>query len=122
MSPTHPTPDKGSIREIAMGEITVSITPDDHLESPYLLKTRELPGAPPPGPPAGVKPVGGARGARGAERTPIFLANPTSATIPEASIWEGRGQPPQMKILGGGANISFCPQPPNNSDNLKTKS
>ena len=66
MSPTHPTPDKGSIREIAMGEITVSITPDDHLESPYLLKTRELPGAPPPGPPAGIKPVGGARGARSA--------------------------------------------------------
>ena len=48
-----PTPDKGSIREIATGEITVSITPDDHLEGPYLLKTRELPGAPPPGPPAG---------------------------------------------------------------------
>ena len=52
---THalPTPDKGSIREIATGEITVSITPDDHLEGPYLLKTRELPGAPPPGPPCG---------------------------------------------------------------------
>ena len=33
-----PTPDKGSIREI-----TASITPD----GPYLLKTRELPGAPP---------------------------------------------------------------------------
>ena len=45
-----PAPDKGSIREIATGEITVSITPDDHLEGPYLLKTRELPGAPPPGP------------------------------------------------------------------------
>ena len=44
------TPDKGSIREIATGEITVSITPDDRLEGPYLLKTRELPGALPPGP------------------------------------------------------------------------
>ena len=51
MTPAPPTPDKGSIREIATGEITVSITPDDHLEGPYLLKTRELPGAPPPGPP-----------------------------------------------------------------------
>ena len=51
MTPAPPTPDKGSIREITTGEITVSITPDDHLEGPYLLKTRELPGAPPPGPP-----------------------------------------------------------------------
>ena len=41
VTPAPPTP-----------EITVSITPDDHLEGPYLLKTRELPGAPPPGPPA----------------------------------------------------------------------
>ena len=31
------TPDKGSIREISMGEITDSIAPDDHLEGPYLL-------------------------------------------------------------------------------------
>ena len=44
VTPAPPTPDKGSIREIATGEITVSITPDDHLEGPYLLKTRELPG------------------------------------------------------------------------------
>ena len=37
----------------------------------------------------------------------------------EASILGGGGgQPPPMKILGGGANISFCP-PPNNFDNLK---
>ena len=28
------------IREISMGEITDSIAPDDHLEGPYLLKTR----------------------------------------------------------------------------------
>ena len=34
------TPDKGSIREISMGEITDSIAPDDHLEGPYLLKNR----------------------------------------------------------------------------------
>ena len=47
-----PDPNKGSIREIATGEITLPIT-DDHLEGPNLLKTRELPGAPPPGPPAG---------------------------------------------------------------------
>ena len=57
VTPAPPTPDKGSIREIATGEITVSITPDDHLEGPYLLKTRELPGAPPPGPPAGALPL-----------------------------------------------------------------
>ena len=48
VTPAPPTPDKGSIREIATGEITLPITPDDHLEGPYLLKTRELPGAPPP--------------------------------------------------------------------------
>ena len=42
VTPAPPAPDKGSIREIATGEITVSITPDDHLECPYLLKTREL--------------------------------------------------------------------------------
>ena len=58
VSPAPPTHDKGSmIRENATGEITVSITPDDHLEGPYLLKTRELPGAPPPGPPAGTPPA-----------------------------------------------------------------
>ena len=44
VTPAPPTPDKGSIREIATGEITVSITPDDHLEGPCLLKIRELPG------------------------------------------------------------------------------
>ena len=48
VTPAPPTPDKGSIREIATGKITLPITPDDHLEGPYLLKTRELPGAPPP--------------------------------------------------------------------------
>ena len=58
VTPAPPTPDKGSIREIATGEITVSITPDDHLEGPYLLKTRELPGALPLGPRQG--PYGGA--------------------------------------------------------------
>ena len=50
VTPAPPAPDKGSIREIATGEITVSITPDHHLECPYLLKIRELPGALPPGP------------------------------------------------------------------------
>ena len=33
VTPAPPTPDKGSICEIATGEITVSITPDDHLEA-----------------------------------------------------------------------------------------
>ena len=66
MTPAPPTPDKGSIREIATGEITVSITPDDHLECPYLLKTRELPGALPPGPPAGALPLHPARARKAA--------------------------------------------------------
>ena len=57
VTPAPPTPDKGSIREIATGEITLPITPDDHLEGPYLLKTRELPGAPSPGAPAGALPL-----------------------------------------------------------------
>ena len=50
VTPAPPTPDKGSVREIATGEITLPITPDDHLEGPYLLKTRELPGGPSAGP------------------------------------------------------------------------
>ena len=33
-------PTRALIREISTGEITVSITPVDHLEGPYLLKTR----------------------------------------------------------------------------------
>ena len=45
VTPAPPTPNKGSIREIATGEITLPITPDDYFEGPYLLKTRELPGA-----------------------------------------------------------------------------
>ena len=49
VTPAPPTPDKGSIREIA----TVSITLDDHLEGPYLLKTREASGGSTPGPPPG---------------------------------------------------------------------
>ena len=76
-----PDPRQGLyIREIATGEITVSITPDDHLEGPYLLKTRELPGAPPPGPLQG--PYGGpldptrmrraVRYAHGFFRPPLF--------------------------------------------------
>ena len=52
-SRTPRPPTRALLREIATGEITVSITPDDHLEGPYLLKTRELLGALPPGPPAG---------------------------------------------------------------------
>ena len=66
VTPAPPAPDKGSIREIATGEITVSITPDDHLECPYLLKIRELPGALPPGPPAGALPLHPARGPKAA--------------------------------------------------------
>ena len=62
--------DKGSTREIATGEITVSITPDNHLEGPYLLKTREFPGAPPPGPPAGALPLHPARGPKAGPWTP----------------------------------------------------
>ena len=71
VTPAPPTPDKGSIREIATGEITVSITPDDHLEGPYiLLKTRELPGVPPPGPPAWALLLHPARGPTAGPWTP----------------------------------------------------
>ena len=48
--PHRRPPTRSLIREISTEKITVSITPDDHFEGPYLLKTRELPGAPPPGP------------------------------------------------------------------------
>ena len=126
VTPAPPTPDKGSIREIATGEITVSITLDDHLEGPYLLKTRELPGAPPPGPPPGAlwrapgphpyearaSRTHGALRAR-IFRPPIFVVvNPGAATVPEASIlggWGGGGEPPPMKILGG-KHIILPPQ------------
>ena len=66
VTPAPPAPDKGSIREIATWEITVSITPDDHLKCPYLLKIRELPGALPPGPPVGALPLHPARGPKAA--------------------------------------------------------
>ena len=113
-------PHKGSIREIATGEITLSITPDDHLEGPYLLKTRELPGAPPPGPPAGALPLHPARGptagpwtppvwgarwrARGALRARIFpptpflqILDPPLYTSPLA---RPSRLPPEASILG----------------------
>ena len=67
---TPAPPDKGSIREIATGEITLPITRDDYLEGPYLLKTRELLGAPPPGPPAGALPLHPARGPTAGPWTP----------------------------------------------------
>ena len=53
VTPAPPTPNKGSIRKIATGKITLPITPDEHLEGLCLLKTRELPGGSAPGPPAG---------------------------------------------------------------------
>ena len=87
VTPAPPTPDKGSIREIATGEITVSITPDDHLECPYLLKTRELPGALPPGPPAGALPLHPARARKAApgphpyEKNRMFQTHTHTHTI-----------------------------------------
>ena len=142
-------PHKGSIREIATGEITVFITPDDHLEGPYLLKPRELPGAPPPGPPAGaLRRAPGphpyeARAVRFAHtrcatRTDFsahpFFANPGSATVnippcsskslaPRGVDPGGAGgqspPPPQWKYWGGGQTYRFAPPPPNNFVNLK---
>ena len=128
VTPAPPTPDKGSIREI-----TLPITPDDHLEGPYLLKTRELPGAPPPGPPAGaLRRAPGphpyeARYAHGFSRPPLFLwqildpplytsplARP-SRLPPEASILGELGSsrpPPNENIGGGGQTYRFAPPPP----------
>ena len=149
VTPAPPTPDKGSIREIATGEITLPITPDDHLEGPYLLKTRELPGAPPPGPPAGaLRRAPGphpyeARASRthGALRARIFpptpfFANPGSATvhIPPCSSKSlaprgvdpggaGEQSPPPPSpwkyFFWGGKHIVLPPPPPNNFVNLK---
>ena len=120
--PHPPTPNKGSIREIATGEITLPITPDDHLEGPYFLKTRELPGAPPPGPPAGTlrrAPGPHPYEARGGLRARIFPPTPFFCKSPPESpqrcrswgCWGSSRPPPPMKILGGGANLSFCPPP-----------
>ena len=133
VTPAPPTPDKGSIREIATGEITLPITPDDHLEGPYLLKTRELPGALPPGPPAGAltlhparaptagpwtPPVWGARFAHTwcATRTdfsahPFFcvqILDPPLYTFPLA---RPSRLPPEASILGELG--SSRPPPPN---------
>ena len=117
-----PAPDKGSIREIATGEITVSITPDDHLEGPYLLKTRELPGAPPPGPPAGALPLHSVMGPTAAPGRPhpyearadaravryahgfsahpfLQIMGPPLYTSPFA---RPSRLPPEASILGGG--------------------
>ena len=142
VTPAPPTPNKGSIREIATGEITLPIT-DDHLEGPYLLKTRELPGAPPPGPPAGALPLHPASGptagpwtppvwgARCATRTDFsahpFFANPGSATVhippcsskslaPRGVDPGGAGEqsppPPQWKYWGGGGGQTYRFAPP----------
>ena len=89
MTRAPPTPDKGSIREIATGEFTVSITPDDHLEAPYLLKNRELPGAPPPGPPAGA--LRRAPGPHPYEARATRTDFPPTHFVPEASILGGGG-------------------------------
>ena len=126
VTPAPPTPNKGSIREIATGEITLPITPDDHLEGPYLLKTRELPGAPPPGPPAGAlrrAPGPHPYEARGALRarifppTPFFCKSNRPQNRPQRrrswGCWGAVAQPPPpTKYWGGGANLSFCPPPP----------
>ena len=100
VTPAPPTPNKGSIREIATGEITLPITPDDHFEGPYLLKTRELPGAQgalrrAPGP----HPYE----ARGALRARIFPPTPFFANRPQNrpqrrrswGCWEQSPPPPQ---------------------------
>ena len=125
-----PTPNKGSIREIATGEITLPITPDDHLEGPYLLKTRELPGAPPPRPrrAPGPHPYE-ARGALRARipRPPLFfVANPGSATVyippcsskslaPRGVDPGGAGEqspPPPNENIGRGETYLFATPPP----------
>ena len=91
----HPRPPTRALyAKLQREKLQFPITPDDHLEGPYLLKTRELPGAPPPGPPAGaLRRAPGphpyeARASRthGALRARIFpptpfFANPGSATV-----------------------------------------
>ena len=144
VTPAPPTPDKGSIREIATGEITLPITPDDHLEGPYLLKTRELPRAPPPGPPVWAlplhpasPPVWGAlaravRYAHGFFRPPLFCKSwIRHCTHPPLLVqvacpqrrrsWGSWGAvaAPHENIWGGGKHIVFAPPPPNNFVNLK---
>ena len=112
-------------RKLQREKLHFLFTTDDHLEGPYLLKTRELPGAPPPGPPdKGFAPAprqgpyGGpldptrmrrALRARIFPPTPFF-ANPGSATvhIPPCSSKSlaPRGVDP------GGAGEQSPPPPP----------
>ena len=115
VTPAPPTPNKGSIREIATGEITLPITPDDHLEGPYLLKTRELPGAPPPGPPAGAlrrAPGPHPYEARGALRARIFPPTPFFLQIAPQNR-------PQRRRSWGCWGAVAPPPPPNSFVNLK---
>ena len=121
VTPAPPTPNKGSIREIATGEITLPITPDDHLEGPYLLKTRELPGAPPRGPPAGAlrrAPGPHPYEARGALRarifppTPFFLQIAPRGVDPGGAGEQSPPPPPNENIGGGGQTYRFAPPPP----------
>ena len=51
-----PDPRQGLYTRNCNGRNYTSYHSDDHLEGPYLLKTRELPGAPPPGPRQGLCP------------------------------------------------------------------
>ena len=98
VTPAPPTPDKGSICEI-----TLPITPDDHLEGPYLLKTRELPGALPPGPPAGA--LRRAPGPHPYETRTDFSSHPFFLQILDPPLYisllaRPSHLPPEASILG----------------------
>ena len=112
--PRPPTPDKGSIREIATGEITLPITPDDHLEGPYLLKTRKLPGAPlcPCTPPGALRRFAHTRCATRTDfsATPFF-ANPGSATVHIPPLLVQVACPQRRRSWGSWGAVA--PPPPN---------
>ena len=131
VTPAPPTPNKGSIREIATGEITLPITPDDHLEGPYLLKTSRASRGSAPWAPAGALQrapgphpyeARGALHARIFPPTPFFCKSPPRIAprgVDPGGAGEQSPPPPHENIGGGGGKTYRFAPPPNSFVNLE---
>ena len=84
----HHRPPTRALWEISTGEL-VFITADDQIAGPYLLKTQELPGALPPGHPAGTL-------RRAYAWTPPVYKGTPSQTLPPLGCFA----PSQIKAFG----------------------
>ena len=116
------TPDKGSIREISMGEITDSIAPDDHLEGPYIFAENSIAS----GCSAPWAPGRGARCASAHGNFPpapfLEILDPVTATLclenwrKNFEVKKKKGQtpppPPFISFLGDAPIKKKCSPPP----------